>query len=225
MGVEPTDAQDDQPTITPEFAEDLGVELFRATVTRNAHRALAIADLTTGLLMALGEDPDREGLVDTPLRVGHMWAELLSGANKVAVDVLRTRGDDLGFVNPGYDEMVVLKGIEFVSMCEHHLMPFFGTVSIAYIPDKQVVGVSKLARLTEVYARRLQIQERMTKQIADTLWEALEPAGVAVIVEATHMCMVARGVKKKATMTTNVMRGVFREDPRARAELLASLKE
>jgi len=206
-------------------ALDLGVELYRAALQRNARRAGNIADLTRGLLVALGENPDREGLVDTPLRVGHMWAELLSGANKVAEDVLRTRGGELGFENPGYDEMVVLKGIEFVSMCEHHLMPFFGTVSIAYVPDKQVVGVSKLARLTEVFARRLQIQERMTKEIADTLWEALHPRGVAVVVQATHMCMVARGVKKKATMTTNVMLGVLRADPRARAEFLASLKE
>jgi GTP cyclohydrolase I len=224
VGVEPTDAQDDQPEIVA-IAEDLGIELYVETIRQETNRVLAVADITRDLLLAVGEDPRRDGLVDTPIRVGHMWLELLSGVDMAPVDVLRTRGEDLGFANPGYDEMVVLKGIEFVSMCEHHLMPFFGTVSIAYVPDKQVVGVSKLARLTEVYARRLQIQERMTKEIADTLWEALHPKGVAVVVQATHMCMVARGVKKKATMTTNVMRGVFREDPRARAELLASLKE
>jgi len=190
----------------------------------NVGRSLEVAEVTTTLLESLGEDTTREGLLETPLRVGQMWNELLSGMNVQGADVLRTRGGTLGFVNPGYDEVVVLRGIEFVSMCEHHLMPFFGTVSIGYLPNQLVVGVSKLARLVEVYARRLQIQERMTQQIADTLTMSLNPRGVAVVVEATHMCMVARGVKKDPTMRTNVLTGVFRDDPRARSEVLESLR-
>lgn len=191
----------------------------------NVARSLEVAEVTTSLLEALGEDPSREGLVDTPLRVGQMWNELLSGMGVKGADVLRTRGGSLGFKNPGYDEVVVLRGIEFVSMCEHHMMPFWGTVSIAYLPGDLVVGVSKLARLVEVYARRLQIQERMTQEIADNLVMCLKPQGVAVVIEATHMCMVARGVKKDPTMRTNVLMGVFREDARARSEVLSSLEE
>lgn len=202
----------------------VSVDIEGATTT-SLQTVLATVEAARSLLVAVGEDPDREGLVDTPVRVGRMWAELLAGRDLKGADVLRTRGGTLGFENPGYDEVVVLRGIEFVSMCEHHLMPFWGTVSIAYLPGNLVVGVSKLARLVEVYARRLQIQERMTQEIADDLLLCLKPKGVAVVVEATHMCMVARGVKKDPTMRTNVLMGVFRDDSRARSEVLSSMEE
>ena len=190
----------------------------------NVNQIVGVMAAVRSLLVAVGEDPLRDGLIDTPVRVGRMWAELLAGRDVKGADVLRTRRGTLGFENPGYDEVVVLRGIEFVSMCEHHLMPFFGTVSIAYLPGNLVVGVSKLARLVEVYARRLQIQERMTQEIANDLLLCLKPQGVAVVIEATHMCMVARGVKKDPTMRTNVLMGVFREDARARSEVLESLR-
>lgn len=218
------DAQADSPTLTTDEQLELHGELCKQAMVREATRINEVAYAVSLLLLAVGEDPERDGLVDTPARVGAMWGELVSGMNREPSDVLRTKGGGLGFECADYDELVVLRGIEFVSMCEHHLMPFYGTAAVAYIPDGQVVGVSKLARLVEVFARRLQIQERMTTQIADTLEEAISPKGVAVVIEATHMCMVARGVKKRATMATNEMRGVFREDPRARAEVLASLK-
>lgn len=188
-------------------------------------RLRQIEAATSAVLDAIGELPRREGLQATPERVAQMWCELVAGMPVDPASVLKTRGGDLGFSSDGYDELIVLRGIEFVSMCEHHLLPFYGTAAVAYIPDEQVVGVSKLARLVEVYARRLQIQERMTTQVADTLERVIQPKGIAVVIEATHMCMVARGVRQKnATMVTNVMRGVFRDDPRARAEVLASLK-
>jgi GTP cyclohydrolase I len=237
------DAQADRPEIV-RLADELGIEIKEAALladdtvgkileamTAGAERgldsmgrALTISGTIATLLNELGEDVSRDGLRETPMRVGLMWNELLAGADKDPADVLRTRDGGVGFECADYDEMVVLEGIEFVSMCEHHLMPFYGTAAVAYIPDGKVVGLSKLARLVEVYARRLQIQERMTTGIADTLEEVLQPKGVAVMIKATHMCMVARGVKKHATATTNEMRGVFRDDGRARAELLATLR-
>jgi len=179
---------------------------------------------TTSLIMAIGEDPTREGLRETPIRVAGAWHELMSGMHTDPLEVIKTTGGGLGFENPGYDEMIVLAGIEFVSVCEHHLMPFYGTAAIGYIPNDQVVGVSKLARLVEVYSRRLQIQERMTAEIAATLNEAISPKGVAVRVEGVHLCMVARGVKQKqARMITQAVHGVFREDGRARAEFTTAI--
>ncbi len=161
----------------------------------------------TRIIRAIGDDPSREGLVETPQRVVRSWEKLFGGYKTDPKEIL-SRTFDAG----GYNEMVMLKHIEFYSTCEHHMLPFFGKVSIAYIPRTRVVGVSKLARVVEAYSRRLQIQERLTVQIADAIEEALEPLGVMVVVEALHMCMVARGVEKQESkMVTSVVRGLFME--------------
>ena len=156
------------------------------------------------LLEAVGEDPEREGLVETPERIAKMYEEILGGMKEDA-------GEHLSKVlTVDSDEMVIERDIQFYSMCEHHMLPFFGKVHIAYIPKGKVVGLSKLARTVEVFARRLQLQERMTAQIADAIMEQLEPAGVMVVCEAEHLCMTMRGVKKPGTRTVNVVtRGVF----------------
>jgi GTP cyclohydrolase I len=159
------------------------------------------------LLEGMGEDPDREGLLDTPDRVARMYKELLAGYEADA-------GEHLAKVfTVENNEMVLVKDIDFQSMCEHHLMPFFGKVHVAYIPDGKVTGLSKVARCVEVFARRLQIQERMTGQIADAMMEHLAPKGVLIMVEAEHMCMTMRGIKKPGSKTVSVaMRGAFKED-------------
>ena len=160
------------------------------------------------LLEGIGEDPEREGLVDTPDRIARMYTELMAGYDDTAANHLsRTFAAE-------NNEMVLEHDIVFYSMCEHHMMPFFGKAHIAYIPNGKVVGLSKLARSVETYARRLQIQEKMTVQIADAIMEELNPLGVMIVVEAEHLCMTARGVKKPGSKTTTVVtRGVFREDP------------
>ena len=159
------------------------------------------------LLEGIGEDPNREGLIDTPDRIARMYTELMAGYDSSAsAHLSRTFTAD-------NNEMVLEKDIVFYSMCEHHMMPFFGHAHIAYIPNGKVVGLSKLARCVETYARRLQIQEKMTAQIADAIMEELLPQGVMVVVEAEHLCMTARGVKKPGSKTTTVVtRGVFKED-------------
>ena len=168
------------------------------------------------LLTYIGENPNREGLIDTPKRILKSYNELYAGYNQDPKKILGTV-----FKEGACDEMVILKNIEFYSMCEHHQLPFFGKISIGYIPNGKVVGVSKLARLVEVFARRMQIQERLTSQIADTLNEVLEPKGVIVVCEAQHLCMVSRGVKKQnSVMITSAIRGVFREKQEARDEFL-----
>lgn len=171
------------------------------------------------LLKYIGEDPNREGLIDTPDRITRSYKELFKGYKMDAKEVLSTT------FSSDYDQMVILKGIDFYSFCEHHWLPFFGKVSIAYIPQGRVVGISKLARLVEVYSRRLQIQEEMTEQIANAIKEHLQPLGIAVHVEAQHFCMVARGIKKQnARMVTNKLTGVFLEkDNNARTEFLRLL--
>lgn len=168
------------------------------------------------------ENADRSGLVDTPLRVAAMYDELFSGYKQDGEQIL----NDAIFDDAECKDMVLLKGIQFYSMCEHHMMPFFGTVSIAYVPqDGKIVGLSKLARLVEVYARRLQVQERMGKQIADTIEKVMNPRGVAVIIKAEHTCMTARGVQKPGTQTiTSCLRGNFFLDEKAREELVELLK-
>ncbi len=170
------------------------------------------------LLEAVGEDVDRDGLVRTPERVARMYAEVLSGMHEDPTDHLTvTFAED-------HDEMVMVRDIPFASLCEHHLVPFNGRAHVAYIPcaDGRITGLSKLARLVEGYARRLQVQERMTTQIADALMTALTPWGVLVVIEAEHLCMSIRGVKKPGTTTvTSAVRGVFKDDPRARAEAMA----
>jgi len=170
------------------------------------------------LLAALGYDPAQEAIVETPKRVARAWAEQLAGVGEKADDVLAAT-----FAADDYDAIVLLRDIPFYSTCEHHLLPFHGTVDVAYVPmpGSRVVGLSKLARLVEMHARRLQLQERMTQGIADDLNRVLEPAGVAVVVRAQHLCMCARGVGKPgAVMVTSVMLGCFRDKPEARAELM-----
>jgi len=169
------------------------------------------------LLRFIGEDPEREGLIDTPKRILKSYDELYAGYKQNPKEILGTVFED-----GACDEMVILKDIEFYSMCEHHQLPFFGKISIGYIPNGKVVGVSKLARLVEVFARRMQIQERLTSQIADTLNEVLEPKGVMVICEAQHLCMVSRGVKKQnSKMITSAVRGVFKDEQTTRQEFMS----
>jgi GTP cyclohydrolase I len=173
------------------------------------------------ILRFLGEDPEREGLKDTPDRIVRSWEKLFWGYGYCGTDVLATTFEECG----NYDEMVLLKNIDFFSTCEHHFLPFSGKVHIAYIPDKIVVGISKLARLVEVHSRRLQIQERMTANIAMDIETVLHPLGVAVLVEAQHMCMTARGVEKiNAKMTTSKLTGAFKDNLETRQEFLTLIK-
>jgi GTP cyclohydrolase I len=171
-----------------------------------------IQDAVLRILEYIGEDPKREGLRDTPERVVRSWRELFAGYHMKAEDVLKRE-----FERDGYDEMIMCRHIDFYSTCEHHLQPFFGTAHVAYIPKEKVVGLSKLARLVDVFARRLQIQERLTEQIASALENHLQPLGVAVLIEAKHFCMMCRGVQKQnSCMTTSSLKGVFRNaEPRA----------
>lgn len=167
------------------------------------------------ILEAVGEDPNREGLKDTPARVGRMYAELLEGMQHEPSEHMQS------IFHEEYDEIVLLRDIPFYSVCEHHMMPFIGKAHVAYLPDGQVLGVSKLARLVDAFARRLQVQERLTTQIADFLMENLKPKGVSVVLEASHSCMTIRGIKKPgAMMVTSALRGIFKKDSRSRAEIL-----
>ena len=178
-----------------------------------------VADGTRTLLLAAGLDPDSAQLKDTPSRVAKAWRERLAGYAQDPAEVLgRT------FPSEGYDEMIVLGGIGFHSTCEHHLLPFSGTATVGYIPDptsKRIVGLSKLARLVDLYANRLQVQERMTRQVADALAQHLAPVGIGVLVQAAHSCMACRGIRKPGVMTTSVLVGAMREDAAVRAEFLA----
>lgn len=172
------------------------------------------------ILVEMGEDPDRDGLRGTPDRVHRMYAELTAGYH---VDPDRLINGAVFDVD--YSEMVVVKDIPFYSLCEHHLLPFFGTASVAYIPRGRVIGLSKIPRVVEMYARRLQVQERMTQQIADFLNERLNPQGVGVVVEANHLCAVMRGIRKPGTvMTTSAVLGLFRSRDRTRAEFFSHLE-
>ena len=179
------------------------------------------AEKLVAKLITYIEEDSREGLEDTPKRVISSWDEIFSGYKDDPADVL-----DSTFNSEGYDGIVLLKNIEFHSTCEHHLLPFTGRAHVAYIPVEKIVGISKLARLVELYARRLQNQERITKQTAESLMDILKPLGAAVIVEAKHMCMSCRGTKKpEAVMVTSSMKGVFFNKPEARAELMQLIKE
>ena len=176
----------------------------------------AIARLVAQLLQELGEDACREGLERTPERVAKALRYLTSGYQMKVEDVL----NEALFVED-YDEMVVVKDIDFFSLCEHHILPFIGKAHVAYMPRKKIVGLSKIPRLVEMYARRLQVQERLTTQIANTLNDVLQPRGVAVVIEAVHFCMVMRGVEKQNSKTiTSALRGTFRDDARTRDEFL-----
>lgn len=173
------------------------------------------------LLLWAGEDPDREGLVDTPRRVAKAYTEFFKGYTENAKTILSRTFEEA----EGYDEIITLKNVPFESHCEHHMVPFTGKVHIGYLPNKRVVGISKLARIVDVYAKRLQIQEKLTAQIATTINEVLQPKGVAVIVEATHQCMTTRGVHKdNVIMQTSKMLGRFRSDERTRNEFMKLIK-
>jgi GTP cyclohydrolase I len=177
-------------------------------------------DLYRELLVRIGEDPARDGLVRTPERMENSMAFLTRG---YAMDVTEVLHDALFDVN--YDEMVIVKDIEFFSMCEHHLLPFFGKAHIAYVPNGKVIGLSKIPRLVDVFARRLQVQERLTRQIGDAITEAIQPQGVAVILEAQHLCMMMRGVEKQHSSTvTSAMLGVFKTQLQTRNEFLSLVR-
>lgn len=178
--------------------------------------AASFEDLVAEMILRLGDDPEREGMRKTPKRVAKSLAFLTEGYHKRPQEVV---GDAL--YEQSHQNMVLVKDIEVYSLCEHHLLPFFGKAHIAYIPDGHILGLSKLARLVDVYARRFQVQERLTEQIAQAVWETTRPQGVAVIVEAYHLCMMMRGVQKQNSKTiTSAMRGAFLEDQRTRDEFL-----
>ena len=180
-----------------------------------------IEDNVRRLLQYVGEDVNRGGLLETPKRVAKAWAEWTSGYKKNPADLLKVFEDGAN----GCDEMVIVKNIPFYTHCEHHLAPFFGTASVAYIPDGKIVGLSKLSRIVDMYARRLQVQERLTNQVADALNDNLSPKGVGVIIEARHLCMESRGLCQQGHSTvTSALRGVLKDKPEARAEFMALIK-
>lgn len=179
----------------------------------------AIEDSVRSLLNALGEDPDRDGLLRTPGRVAQMYSELMSGYRTNPIEMVND-----AIFEVTYDEMVLVRDIEFYSLCEHHMLPFLGRAHVAYIPRGKVIGLSKIPRVVDLYARRLQLQERMTRQVADFLQELLNPRGVAVVLEGVHMCAMMRGVKKHdVRMTTSAMLGLFRSQLATRQEFLDNI--
>jgi len=198
---------------------DYDDELTAAELAASGIDGAAVEQAVLQTLRAVGEDPEREGLRNTPKRVARMYAELLSGYR---TDPKKTVNDALFHIT--YDEMVIVRDIEFYSLCEHHMLPFLGRVHVAYIPAGKVIGLSKIPRVVDMYARRLQVQERMTRQIADFIQSLLEPQGVAVVVEALHLCSMMRGVKKHdARMTTSAMHGTFRANMATRQEFLDNI--
>ncbi|HVO74460.1 MAG TPA: GTP cyclohydrolase I FolE [Ignavibacteriaceae bacterium] len=184
--------------------------------SRVDYREEEVQKIISGLLVEIGEDLNREGLANTPKRMAKMYEFLTSGYHQKIDEVINN-----AVFSVKYDEMVLVKNIDFYSLCEHHMLPFYGKVHIAYIPNGKIVGLSKIPRIVEVFSRRLQVQERMTQEIADTLDECLNPQGVAVVSEAYHMCMMMRGVQKQnSSATASAVHGVFKEDARTRAEFL-----
>ena len=187
---------------------------------QNKTRIESIESAVLDVLEAVGEDPTREGLVGTPSRVARMYGELLSGYNVDPTELLNGALFDVE-----HDQMVIVTNIEFQSLCEHHMLPFTGLAHVAYVPDNKVVGLSKIPRIVDMYARRLQIQERMTKQIAETVSTLVEPLGVGVILTGSHMCSTIRGVRKQhSLMTTNFMTGSLRSDNLLRSEFLTQIQ-
>ncbi|MDP6822545.1 MAG: GTP cyclohydrolase I FolE [Dehalococcoidia bacterium] len=179
-----------------------------------------VAGAISTILDAVGENPSRDGIAETPSRVARMYDELLVGYTTDPVELLNDALFDVE-----YDEMVVVKDIDFYSMCEHHMLPFYGQASVGYLPEDKVIGLSKIPRLVDMFARRLQVQERMTQQIANFLEELIAPRGVAVVVEATHLCAAMRGVKKQRTrMVTSAMLGAFRTNPSTRGEFMMHIR-
>jgi GTP cyclohydrolase I len=197
-----TDMSEHKPTIAAPLAQP--VDLSR------------IARAVREILLAVGENPDREGLRETPERVARMYEEIFGGLRKDPAAVLHKTFTEK------YDEMVLVKDIQFESMCEHHLLPFFGKAHIAYIPRGKIVGLSKLGRVVEILAKRPQVQERMTEHIADLVMNVVDPKGVGVVLEATHTCMAIRGIRKaNSVCTTSAMRGIFKDNPPTRSEFMA----
>ena len=179
-----------------------------------------LAGLFTKILESLGEDPSRQGLVKTPHRAAKAMQFLTSGYHQNIDDLLNG-----AIFDEDYDEMVIVKEIEFYSLCEHHILPFWGKCHVGYLPRNRIIGLSKIPRIVDMFSRRLQVQERLTREIAEALETALDPRGVAVVIEGQHLCMMARGVEKQAPkMATNVMRGTFREDSSTRAEFLRCIQ-
>ncbi len=198
----------------------LPAELRHAADPHRPSRAEAEAAVRV-LLRWAGDDPDREGLVGTPERVVRAYEEFFAGYSQDPVDILQRTFEE----TDGYDEMVVLRDIRLESHCEHHMVPIIGKAHVAYLPDRRVVGISKLARVVEVFAKRLQIQEKLTSQIANTINEVLQPKGVAVVIEAAHECMTTRGIHKPGvTMVTSRMLGAFRTNPATRREFMALIQ-
>ena len=194
-------------------------ELMESPDSDSPNRGISYA--VKDILHEIGEEPEREGLLKTPERVARMYAEITSGYHTDPVKLVNGALFDVD-----YGEMVLVKDIEFYSMCEHHMLPFFGHAHVAYIPNGKVIGLSKIPRIVEMYARRLQVQERMTSQIAHFLQDVLHPKGVAVVVEGSHMCAMMRGVKKSETnMTTRSMLGDFQADAALRSELMAMINK
>jgi GTP cyclohydrolase I len=180
-----------------------------------------IADGVVSMLQAVGDGVDAQGTADTPKRVANMYDELLSGYSTDPVELLNGAMFDVE-----YDEMVVVKDIDFYSLCEHHLLPFYGKAHVGYLPNNKVIGLSKIPRMVEMFARRLQVQERMTQQIALTLDELIQPAGIGVVVEAQHFCAAMRGVRKpNTTMTTSALRGQFKKSPSTREEFFSHVRQ
>jgi GTP cyclohydrolase I len=192
------------------------LQLKEIDALRKANIEASIRNILTNV----GEDPDRQGLQGTPERIARMYDEVLGGYDMDLEKLVNGALFDVA-----YDEMIVVKDIEFYSMCEHHMLPFFGKVQVAYIPAEKVIGLSKIPRIVEMFSRRLQVQERMTRQIADTINEVLSPQGVAVVIEGNHMCSMMRGVKKQAaSMVTSAMLGCFENNDKTRNEFLSHLK-
>lgn len=187
---------------------------------KEGERRETIEEAVRQILYHVGEDPERQGLEKTPTRIAKMYDEILAGYKTDPVALVNGALFDVE-----YDEMILVKDIEFFSMCEHHMLPFFGKAHVAYIPQKKIIGLSKIPRIVEMFARRLQVQERMTRQIADLIDEILEPRGVAVVVEGAHMCSMMRGVKKEqAQMVTSAMLGLFRDKQKTRNEFMNHLR-
>jgi GTP cyclohydrolase I len=200
-------------TAGPAHRDGSNNQVLSSTVDHNRIRR-AVREI----LLAVGEDPEREGLQETPDRVARMYAEMFSGLRKDARSLLQKK------FTQKYDEMVLEKDIRFAAMCEHHLLPFIGKAHIAYLPRGKIVGLSKLARVVDVLSRRPQVQERMTEELADLLMDELDPRGVGVVLEASHTCMTIRGVGKPDSLcTTSAMRGTFRDNQATRAEMMALL--
>jgi len=212
---------EEQPSVAPGGLKIKPIQLeFEDGPVLSAECKNAVAGAISTILDAVGEDPTRSGIAETPSRVARMYDELLSGYKTDPVELLNNALFDVE-----YDEMVVVKDIDFYSMCEHHMLPFYGHASVGYLPEDKVIGLSKIPRIVDMFARRLQVQERMTQQIAIFLEDLIKPRGVAVVVEASHLCAAMRGVKKQRTrMLTSAMLGAFRDNPSTRGEFMMHIR-